>query len=265
MFRYRVSVVSAKGGVGKSSSAAFLAKALALKHPNQVGLLDADLHGPSIPKLLGTQNVKIEFKGEYIKPITVGGLKVMSLGFFMPERVANLWAGADVHMVKTADGKEKAIAVSKEQDALWQCIYTVDWGDLEYFVIDHSPGSGDEWTAVMNLLKPNGAVVVTTPRMLDTIVIKTISALRLLKVPIIGTVENFAGFVCPECKKTYFAGDGGSKVAEEEGLKQLAKVPQDLEYPKAMEEAMVRVAERIQTFFEEQEEKMAVRKEEKKA
>ena len=251
--------------MGKSTAAAFLAKALALKYPNRVGLLDADIHGPSIPKLLGTQDAKIEYKGEYIKPISVGNLKVMSLGYFMPERVANLWAGAEVHIVKTADGKEKAVAVSKEQDALWQCIYTVDWGDLEYLVVDCSPGSGDEWTAVMNLLKPNGAVVVTTPRVLDTIVIKTISALRLLNVPIIGTVENFAAFVCPGCNKTYFAGDGGSKVAEEEGLKQLAKIPQDLEYPKAMEEGMVRVSERIETFFEEQEEEaMKIKKEEKK-
>lgn len=244
VFRNRIAVVSSKGGVGKSSAACFLAKAFAKRLPNRVGLLDSDIHGPSTPKLLKV-NPKIEYSGEFIKPIMVDGLKVMSLGFLAPERAAILWGGL------------------KEVDAVWQMTFTVDWGDLDYLIIDMPPGSGDEFKAVMSLIKPNGAIVITTPRLLDSIVIKSISALRLINVPIIGAVENFSGFKCPcGCNKTYFEGD--SKMLKQEDIKLLAQVPQDLEYPSAMESAMMRVSERVQAFCEELEEK-AVEKKKKEA
>jgi len=107
-----VAIASSKGGVGKSSCAFFVAKALAKSHPNNVGLIDADIHGPSIPKLLGA-TPKIEFstvgKEQYFKPVTQDGMKVVSLGFLMPEQYANLWRG------------------DKELDAIWQSVFTVDW------------------------------------------------------------------------------------------------------------------------------------------
>ena len=212
--RHRVVVLSGKGGVGKSTVAVNLAVALA-ERGLQVGLLDIDLHGPSVPKMLHLEGVPVrDHDGAPLPVRFTQNLKVMSIGFFLPsDGQAVIWRGPRKHsMIK-------------------QLLADVQWGDLDYLVIDAPPGTGDEPLAVLELLGTvDGAVVVTTPQQLSiTDVRKSIAFCRELRCPVLGVIENMSGLVCPHCGSTLevFGTGGGEALAREAGVPFLGAVPLD--------------------------------------
>lgn len=212
--KHKVLVLSGKGGVGKSSIAVNLAVWLSRKG-KKVGLMDVDIHGPSVPKMLNLSQAGIGSSGEVIEPVAyTESLKVMSIGFLLPnEDEAVIWRGPMKH------------------NMISQFIEKVDWGDLDYLVVDCPPGTGDEPLSVAQLLSPvDGAVIVTTPQELAVVdVRKCITFCKQLGFDIIGVIENMSGFVCPHCQKRtdVFVGDGGRKMAEDFGVPLLGSVPID--------------------------------------
>ncbi|MFH0921840.1 MAG: Mrp/NBP35 family ATP-binding protein [Fibrobacterota bacterium] len=208
----RYIVLSGKGGVGKSTVAANLAVALA-KKGFTTGLLDTDLHGPSIPKMLGLTEFVGMAKGDALEPAVLmeGRLKVMSMQFMLPGTDdAVIWRGPLKHSV------------------ISQFIANTDWGTLDYLIIDSPPGTGDEPLSAIQTAKPHGAIIVTTPQSVATFdVRKSIDFCRKLSLPITGIVENMSGFVCPHChKNTYiFGSQGGETMAHELGERFLGRIP----------------------------------------
>ncbi len=203
-----VAVGSGKGGVGKSTIAATLALGLA-RAGSRVGLMDADVYGPSIPHLLGV-NRRPEVANDRIQPIEVAGLKVISMGFLVPPGEAVVWRGPMLH------------------GAITQFLRDTDWGELDYLIIDMPPGTGDIALTLSQLLPLTGAVVVCTPQdvaLLDAV--KAVAMFRKVNIPILGMVENMSGFVCPDCNKRYdIFGSGGAKTkAAELGIPFLGEVP----------------------------------------
>jgi ATP-binding protein involved in chromosome partitioning len=195
-----VAVGSGKGGVGKSTIAALLA--LGLKRAgSQVGLMDADVYGPSIPHLLGA-NRRPQVVDNRIEPIDVSGLKVISMGFLVPPGEAVVWRGPMLH------------------GAITQFLRDTLWGELDYLVIDLPPGTGDIALTLSQLLPLSGAVVVCTPQdvaLLDAV--KAVAMFRKVNIPILGMVENMSGFICPECGKRYdIFGAGGAQARAAELL-----------------------------------------------
>ncbi len=188
-----VAVGSGKGGVGKSTIAASLALGLA-RAGSRVGLMDADVYGPSIPHLLGV-NRRPEVVENKIQPIEVSGMKVISMGFLVPPGEAVVWRGPMLH------------------GAITQFLRDTAWGELDYLVIDMPPGTGDIALTLSQLLPLSGAVVVCTPQdvaLLDAV--KAVAMFRKVNIPILGMVENMSGFICPDCGKRYdIFGSGGAK------------------------------------------------------
>jgi len=188
-----VAVGSGKGGVGKSTIAASLALGLS-RAGSRVGLMDADVYGPSIPHLLGV-NRRPEIADGRILPIEVSGLKVMSMGFLVAPGEAVVWRGPMLH------------------GAITQFLRDTAWGELDYLVIDMPPGTGDIALTLSQLLPLSGAVVVCTPQdvaLLDAV--KAVAMFRKVNIPILGMVENMSGFICPDCNKRYdIFGSGGAK------------------------------------------------------
>lgn len=209
----RILVMSGKGGVGKSTTAVNLAIALSQQGKN-VGLLDIDLHGPSLPKMLGLEDVRPNGSEAGIHPLEFAGLKLMSIGFLLQ---------------KTSDAM--IIRGPMKNGAIQQLLADVAWGELDYLVVDCPPGTGDEpLSAVQMLGKGAGAVVVTTPQDVALVdVEKSLSFCQQLNLPVIGMIENMSGFICPHCDKRsdIFKSGGGSKLAEEYNIPFLAKVPLD--------------------------------------
>lgn len=207
-------VMSGKGGVGKSTVSANLATSLAKETDSKVGLLDADLHGPNIPKIMGLEGRKITGNGDNIEPPSLGNLKVMSIGFTLPN--------ADSPVVWRGPLKMKAIK---------QFLGDVNWGKLEYLIIDLPPGTGDEPLSIAQLLNdPDGSIIVTTPQdlsLLDSR--KAVNFSKKLDLPVIGIVENMSGFICPHCgeKTEIFKSGGGKKAAEKIGANFLGQIPLD--------------------------------------
>jgi len=207
-------VLSGKGGVGKSTVAANLAISLALAD-QEVGLLDADIHGPSIPKLLHLEGQPLRVKGETIYPVEfMPNLKAMSIGFLLREADdAVIWRGP------------------LKMGLLKQFLKDVAWGTLDYLVVDSPPGTGDEPLTVIQLLgKAQAAVIVTTPQEMALIdVRKCITFCRKLNLPVLGIIENMSGFVCPHCGKTtdIFKSGGGERLAQDMKLPFLGKIPID--------------------------------------
>lgn len=205
-------VMSGKGGVGKSTVAANLAMALMLKE-YKVGLLDVDIHGPSIPKLLGLGKAKLSFENETILPVQfTSSLKVLSSAFLLDsEESPIIYRGPAKHSI------------------IKQFINETKWGDLDYLVIDAPPGTGDEPLSVVQLLPENTyAIIVTTPQdvaILD--VKKSISFCRKLNIPVLGIIENMSGFVCPDCKKVYniFKQGGAKKLSSQMDVPLLGEIP----------------------------------------
>jgi len=211
---HKILVLSGKGGVGKSTVAVNLAVALALAG-KRVGLLDVDFHGPSIPKLLHLEERKPEVIENGMLPIVMdSGLKVMSLGFLLhrPED-AVIWRGP------------------MKFGAIKQLLGDVQWGDLDYLVIDFPPGTGDEPLSVAQLLPDaDGAVVVTTPQDVSTVdVSKSVTFCRQLNIPVLGVVENMSGLICPHCSKLIdlFKQGGGEEMAKRMSVPFLGRIPLD--------------------------------------
>jgi ATP-binding protein involved in chromosome partitioning len=205
-------VLSGKGGVGKSTVAANLAVALA-SAGKTVGLLDVDVHGPSIPKLLGLEGRQIEFGNGELLPVRVNdNLAVISIGFLLPRAAEPvIWRGPRKHA------------------AIRQFLKDVAWGDLDYLVVDSPPGTGDEPMSVVQLVgAPAGAVIVTTPQEVAIAdVRRCISFCHRLYLPVIGIVENMSGYVCPRCgeKIDLFKAGGGKALAEQMKVPFLGSIP----------------------------------------
>jgi ATP-binding protein involved in chromosome partitioning len=209
-----IAVGSGKGGVGKSTIAATLA--LGLKRAGaKVGLLDADVYGPSVPHLLGLsaapKPVIVEGK---IQPVEFQGMPVMSMGFLVPPGEAVVWRGPMLH------------------GAITQFLRDTAWGNLDYLLIDMPPGTGDIALTLSQMLPLTGAVVVCTPQevaLLDAV--KAIAMFRKVNIPILGMVENMSGFICPDCGKRYdiFGSGGARRRAEELNVPFLGEVPLNMQ------------------------------------
>ena len=203
-----IAIGSGKGGVGKSTIAASLA--LGLKRVGcKVGLMDADVYGPSIPHLLGLSG-RPTIENERIQPIFKDGIPVMSMGFLVPKDEAVIWRGPMLH------------------GAVTQFLRDTRWGELDYLIIDMPPGTGDVALTLSQLLPLTGAVVVCTPQdvaLLDAV--KAIAMFRKVRIAILGVVENMSGFVCPGCGQRHdiFGSGGARRRAEELGVPFLGDVP----------------------------------------
>ncbi len=212
--RHKLLVLSGKGGVGKSTIAANLAVSLS-QAGKTVGLLDVDVHGPSIPRLMGLQDQRAAVSGRSILPVQVtDNLKVMSIGFMLESAAdAVIWRGPLKFKV------------------IQQFLKDVAWGHLDYLVIDSPPGTGDEPLSVAQLAGSNAkAIVVTTPQDVAVAdVRRCISFCEKLSLPVAGIVENMSGFVCPHCGKVtnLFKTGGGEALARETGVPFLGKIPID--------------------------------------
>ncbi|MBD3317612.1 MAG: P-loop NTPase [Chitinivibrionales bacterium] len=207
-------VLSGKGGVGKSTVAVNLAVGLALKGKN-TGLLDTDLHGPSVPKMLGLEGFVMSGDGKHLNPALKydGRLRVMSIQFMLRNADDSIiWRGPLKHSV------------------ISQFIGLTVWGDLDYLIIDSPPGTGDEPLSVAQTAKPDGAVIVTTPQEVATAdVRKSMDFCRKIDLPIIGIIENMSGFRCPHCGETtdIFGAGGARRMADDLGVPLLGSIPID--------------------------------------
>ena len=210
-----VAVGSGKGGVGKSTVASNVAVSLA-RDGARVGLMDADIHGPSVAMMFGLASRQPEARGKRIVPFEVplgGGmtpLKVMSMAFFLEDGQPVVWRGPMLHKV------------------LQQFLHDVDWGELDYLVIDLPPGTGDVQISLSQLVPIAGALIVTTPQdvaLLD--VRKAVTMFKKVNVPVLGVVENMGAFECPGCHAVHpiFGEGGGKAFAEEVGVPFLGTIP----------------------------------------
>ena len=210
--KHKVMVLSGKGGVGKSTVAVNIAVSLALEG-KKVGILDTDFHGPSVPTLLNLEKARPASDGTSILPVDfVQGIKVMSIGFLLPSQDdAVIWRGP------------------MKMNVIKQLLTEVNWGELDYLIIDFPPGTGDEPLSVAQLIpQSDGAVVVTTPQNLSlNDVRRCINFCKQVNVPVLGVIENMSGLVCPNCKTVIniFKTGGGEKMAGEMGVPFLGKIP----------------------------------------
>jgi ATP-binding protein involved in chromosome partitioning len=228
--KHKVAVMSGKGGVGKSLVTVNLAAALAAEG-KRVGVLDADLHGPTVPRMLGLKGARLE-AGEngIIAPVSPSGIKVASMDFLLPSQDSPvIWRGP------------------LKMSAIRQLLSEVDWGDLDYLLIDLPPGTGDESLTVLQLLPGiDGVVIVTIPNEVSgQVVEKSITFARQMNAPVIGIVENMSCFVCPHCgEKTHLFGEGvGERVASTRGVPFLGSLPLDPEVAKTSDSGRPFVAE----------------------
>ena len=253
--KHKIAVISGKGGVGKTVTAVNLAIAFVLQgHENRVGLLDADLHGPCVPKMLGMEDKKLK-----VGPIgafpALGplGVKVVSMAFVLE--------GKEVPVVWRGPLKMRAIK---------QFLSEIVWGELDFLLIDLPPGTGDEPLSVIQLLpEMDGVVIVTIPsEVSQNVVGKAITFSRQLNVPVIGIIENMSGFVCPTCgtETHIFKTGGGKKVSQDYSVPFLGSIPldprvceaSDLGHPFIMEhpdspasKAFMEIVKKIRTHIQE--------------
>jgi ATP-binding protein involved in chromosome partitioning len=215
--RHKIAVISGKGGVGKTTFTVNLAVSLAMNgHEERVGILDADFHGPSVPKMLGLRGHKLEaIPAGLIVPV-VGplGIRVVSTDFILPDDdTPVIWRGP------------------LKMNAIRDFLSEIAWGELDFLLIDLPPGTGDEPLSVAQLLPDiDGVVVLTIPSQVSQLVVrKSVSFARRLNMPIIGVVENMSGFICPNCGSKFdiFQSGGGRRIAEELKVPFLGSVPLD--------------------------------------
>lgn len=213
--KHKIIIMSGKGGVGKSTVATNLAFGLALAG-FKIGLLDTDIHGPSLGKMLGIEGqfVRPSEKGPGLMPIEVKGIKVITMASLLQDSDAPvIWRGP------------------LKMGAIKQFLGEIEWGELDYLIIDSPPGTGDEPLSVCQLIpEADGSVIVTTPQ--DVALIdsrKTVRFSQALKIPILGIIENMSGFNCPHCGKPIdlFKVGGGERAAHSMGIPFLGRIPID--------------------------------------
>ncbi len=221
-----VAVASGKGGVGKSTISANLAVALA-RSGARVGLLDADIYGPSVPTLFHLKGHRLAGEDDMILPAEAHGLKIVSIGFLLEDDSPVIWRGPML------------------MKALEQFLHGTKWGELDYLVIDLPPGTGDVQISLVQMTPVAGAVVVTTPQDLALIDVK--KAVRMFEkvgVPILGVVENMSYFLCPHCagRSEIFGHGGARKACAEMGLRFLGEVPLEMALREASDAGELLVA-----------------------
>jgi len=256
--KYKVAILSGKGGVGKSTITANLAVALASRgRPNLIGVLDADITGPSIPKILGVRGGHLNAGPAGIFPVFGPlGIKVVSMDFLLPsDETPVIWRGP-----------LKSVAIR-------QFLSDVVWGELEYLLIDLPPGTGDEALSIMQFIpKVSGVIIITIPSEVSQLVVKkAVTFTHELKAPIVGIIENMSGFVCPNCGSiiNIFKVGGGEKIAEELKVPFLGKIPLDpricetsddgipfiVKHPNTpASKSFMDIVEKIENFFKNKEE-----------
>ena len=214
--KHKVAVISGKGGVGKSTVTVNLAMAFAMHgFAYSVGILDADITGPCVPKIIGVKGQRLQAGPPGIFPATGPlGIKVVSMDFLLPsEETPVIWRGPL---------KMKAIS---------QFLSDITWGELDFLFIDLPPGTGDEPLSIMQLIpEMDGVVIVTIPSEVSQIVVKkAVTLSRQLNIPVIGILENMSGFVCPKCgeEMNIFKAGGGEKIAKDLKIPFLGRIPID--------------------------------------
>jgi len=217
--KHKIAVISGKGGVGKSTVTVNLAMAFAVHgYANRVGILDADIHGPSVPKMLGLRGQRLQaLAAGLIFPVAGPlGVKVVSMDFLLPsDESPVIWRGP------------------LKMRAIQQFLSDITWGELDFLFVDLPPGTGDEPLSVMQLIPDmDGVVIVTIPSEVSQIVVKkAVTFARQLGVPVIGIIENMSGFICPKCgtEINIFKTGGGRKIAEDLAVPFLGSIPIDPE------------------------------------
>lgn len=216
-----IAVASGKGGVGKSTTAVNLALALA-EGGRKVGLFDADIYGPSVPRMLGIKSKPVLRDDKKLEPVPAYGLAVMSMGFLLAEEDSPLiWRGPMV------------------QGAIQQMLRDVAWGTLDYLVVDLPPGTGDAQLAITQLLPLSGAVIVSTPQDIALLDAKRgLAMFRRVEVPILGIVENMSYFICPHCagRSDIFSHGGAEAEATKLQVPFLGAVPLELALRQSMDD-----------------------------
>ncbi len=208
--KHVIAVASGKGGVGKSTVSANLSVALA-QSGARVGLMDADIYGPNIPMMMGVPEPP-QKEGDKIKPAEAHGVKVMSMGFFVPEETAIVWRGPMVHT------------------AIQQFFRDVLWGELDYLLVDLPPGTGDAQLSLSQIVPLTGVVTVTTPQEVALYdVRKGLMMFKKVNVPLLGVIENMSFFVCGHCgeRTEIFSFAGGERAAEKFEIPFLGRIPLD--------------------------------------
>ena len=203
-----IAVSSGKGGVGKSTVAVNLAVALA-KQGARVGLMDADIYGPNVPRMMGI-NAQPPVENEKIIPLQAHGVKIMSLGFMIERDQPAIWRGPIIMKI------------------ISQFLRDVQWGELDYFLVDMPPGTGDAQLSLVQATMVHGAIIVTTPQEVASgDALRGAKMFERVAVPVLGVVENMSYFVCPHCEERHFIfGQGGGKrLSEEIGIPVLAQIP----------------------------------------
>jgi ATP-binding protein involved in chromosome partitioning len=230
--RHKIAVISGKGGVGKSTVTVNLAVAFAMHgHANLVGILDADIHGPSVPKILGLAGQRLQSGQPGVFPVLGAlGIRVVSMDFLLPDENAPvIWRGP------------------LKMTAIRQFLSDIVWGDLDILLIDLPPGTGDEPLSVAQLLpEMDGVIMVTIPSQVSQIVVKkAVTFAKRLGMPVIGVIENMSGFVCPNCgvKVDIFQSGGGKKIAEESDIPFLGSIPVDQEISEASDKGVPFIVE----------------------
>jgi ATP-binding protein involved in chromosome partitioning len=203
-----LAISSGKGGVGKSTVSANLAAALA-RDGHRVGLMDADIYGPNIPRMFG-RNDKPEVQGGKIQPLEAHGVKLMSLGFIVERDAPAIWRGPIIMKI------------------IGQFLKDVAWGELDYFLVDLPPGTGDAQLSLTQIVRLHGAIIVTTPQ--EMAVGDSLRGAKMFErvgVGVVGIVENMSYFVCPHChtRSEVFLAGGGARLAAELGVPLLGQVP----------------------------------------
>jgi ATP-binding protein involved in chromosome partitioning len=208
--KHIVAVASGKGGVGKSTVSTNLAIALS-QQGLQIGLMDADIYGPSLPTMMNVNGKPVFNENKKITPLDAYGVRCMSMGFLVPEKEAIIWRGPMV------------------MGAVKQFLHDVDWGEIDVLIIDLPPGTGDAQLTMIQTVPLSGALIVTTPQKVAVVdAERAISMFRALEVPILGLVENMAWMALPDGTTTHpFGSGGGVAIAKEYGVPLLAQVPFD--------------------------------------
>jgi ATP-binding protein involved in chromosome partitioning len=204
-----IAVASGKGGVGKTTVAVNLAVSLA-RDGARVGLLDADITGPNVPLMMGTGEAHVTGSGGRVNPVVSHGVKMMSIQYFLTGDAPVIWRGPLIH------------------SAIQQFLRDVEWGELDYLVVDLPPGTGDAALSLSQLIPLTGAVIVTTPQEVSLLdARKAIAMFNKVNVRTIGVVENMSAFICPDCGHQHdiFGTGGADRIARELGLEVLGRIP----------------------------------------